>query len=52
MCYLREHPYSKEVQREVFKWSVKMSESSLQMVQKKIMYYINKEADKANMSKH
>ena len=35
LCYLREYTYSEEVQTKVFMCSVKMSETPVQMVQKK-----------------
>ena len=40
LCYLREYTYSEEVQTKVFMWSVKMSETPVQMVQQnnKIVY--------------
>ena len=52
LCYLREYPYSEEVQTVVFRWSVKMSETPLQMVQKKKNVYVNRETDKANVTKY
>ena len=45
LCYLREYTYSEEVQTEVFMWSVKMSETPVQMVQKKNkIVYIKKQS--------
>lgn len=43
LCYLREYTYSEEVQTKVFMCSVKMSETPVQMDQKKKIVYVKRE---------
>ena len=51
LCYLREYTYSEEVQTKVFMCSVKMSETPVQMVQKK-KNCIRKERNKVYVTKY